>query len=173
VKTPATAKPYADPYVAGASLGAVLLASFVVAGRGLGASGAFTSVAAGLACAARPSFAHASALFGPYLAGEGPWREWLLFEVAGIAVGAFASAKLAGRVRREVERGAGVSSRGRLVSAFAGGAAMGIGAAMARGCTSGLALSGGALLGVGSWLFMGAAFAAAYLVAPLVRGAWR
>jgi hypothetical protein len=26
---------------------------------------------------------------------------------------------------------------------------------------------------VGSWVFIGAAFAAAYLVAPLVRRAWR
>src|SRR5207253_6480376 len=34
---------YADPYVAGAGLGLVLLASFVVAGRGLGASGPFAT----------------------------------------------------------------------------------------------------------------------------------
>ena len=34
------ARPYADPYVAGTCLGLVLLAAFVIAGRGLGASGA-------------------------------------------------------------------------------------------------------------------------------------
>jgi uncharacterized membrane protein YedE/YeeE len=50
---------------------------------------------------------------------------------------------------------------------------MGIGAMLARGCTSGLALTGGALLAVGSWLFMIAAFAGGYLLAPLVRKAWR
>jgi hypothetical protein len=72
-----------------------------------------------------------------------------------------------------VERGRGVSSRARLGAAFAGGAAMGVGAAFARGCTSGLALTGGALLGVGSWAFMGAAFAAAYAIAPLVKTAWK
>ena len=50
---------------------------------------------------------------------------------------------------------------------------MGAGAVLARGCTSGLALSGGALLSVGSWLFMIAAFAAAYAIAPLIKRAWR
>ena len=56
--------------------------------------------------------------------------------------------------------------------AVVGGSVMGIGAVFARGCTSGQALTGGALLSVGSWLFMGAAFAAGYAVAPLVRRAW-
>ena len=57
--------------------------------------------------------------------------------------------------------------------AFGGGAVMGLGAVLARGCTSGLALTGGALLSVGSWLFMIAAFAGAYALAPLLRRAWR
>ena len=39
-------RPYADPYLAGVALGLVLLASFVIAGRGLGASGAFATAAA-------------------------------------------------------------------------------------------------------------------------------
>jgi uncharacterized membrane protein YedE/YeeE len=56
--------------------------------------------------------------------------------------------------------------------AFGGGVAMGLGAVLARGCTSGLALTGGALLGVGSWLFMLAAFAGAYLAAPAWRRLW-
>jgi uncharacterized membrane protein YedE/YeeE len=50
---------------------------------------------------------------------------------------------------------------------------MGLGAVLARGCTSGQALTGGALLSVGSWLFMIAAFAAAFMVAPLVQRLWR
>jgi uncharacterized membrane protein YedE/YeeE len=72
-----------------------------------------------------------------------------------------------------VERGGGISRRGRLLAAALGGATMGMGAVLARGCTSGQALTGGALLSVGAWLFMLAAFAAAYLVAPLLRWAWR
>jgi uncharacterized membrane protein YedE/YeeE len=50
---------------------------------------------------------------------------------------------------------------------------MGLGAVLARGCTSGQALTGGALLSVGAWLFMLAAFAAAYLVSPFLRWSWR
>jgi uncharacterized protein len=42
----------------------------------------------------------------------------------------------------------------------------------ARGCTSGQALTGGALLSVGAWLFIGAAFAAAYVVAFVTRRSW-
>ncbi len=83
------------------------------------------------------------------------------------------SAWLAGRLRGEVERGRHVARGARLAVAFAGGAVMGVGAVLARGCTSGLALTGGALLSAGAWLFMLAAFAAAYLVAPLAARMWR
>jgi uncharacterized protein len=150
-------KPYADPYVAGVALGLVLLASFVLAGRGLGASGAFTRVADMVTAANR----------------QPPTDNWLLYEVAGVVLGGFASALLAGRVRREVARGPRLSRTSRLAFAFGGGAAMGMGAVLARGCTSGLALTGGALLSVGSWIFTLAAFASAYALAPLLRRAWR
>ncbi|MBF8248605.1 MAG: putative transporter component, partial [Bacteroidetes bacterium] len=43
-KTERTAQPYSNPYLAGLGLGLVLLAAFVVMGRGLGASGAFSSL---------------------------------------------------------------------------------------------------------------------------------
>ena len=59
-----------------------------------------------------------------------------------------------------------------MVYAFGGGAIMGIGAKLARGCTSGQALTGGALLSVGSWLFIIGAFAAGYLAAPLFKRQW-
>lgn len=160
-------KPYTDPYVAGTGLGLVLLAAFALTGRGLGASGAFTSSAAGVVAAVAPSRAAASPLFARYLGGDGPWHEWLLFEIAGVFIGGFLSALVAGRLRFVVERPP------RLTFAFLGGAVMGLGAVLARGCTSGLALTGGALLSVGSWLFMIAAFAGAYLLAPVVRRAWR
>jgi len=170
VKTP---RPYADPYVAGTALGLVLLAAFVFAGRGLGASGAFATSAAGVVAAASPARAVASPYFARYLTGDGPWHEWLLFEIAGVVIGGFLSALIAGRVRAAIERGPRISRGSRLVAAFAGGSVMGIGAVLARGCTSGLALTGGALLSVGSWLFMMAAFAGAYLFAPIVKRAWR
>ena len=165
---------YADPYLAGVGLGVVLLMSYVVAGRGLGASGAFASSAAGLVHAAAPARAEANAYFAQYLqSGVSPWRDWLVFELAGACIGGWLSAWLAGRARWEVERGRNVGVTPRLFAAGSGGAAMGVGAMLARGCTSGQALTGGALLSVGSWLFMIAAFASAYAVSPFIRKAWR
>jgi hypothetical protein len=49
---------------------------------------------------------------------------------------------------------------------------MGIGAKLARGCTSGQAITGGALLATGSWIFIGACFLAAYAAAPFFRKLW-
>jgi uncharacterized membrane protein YedE/YeeE len=164
---------YADPYLAGACLGLVLLAAFVITGRGLGASGAFATTVAGLSHAVAPAQTEANPYFARYLGGDGPWRDWLLFEIAGVVIGGALSAWVAGRLHREVERGAHAGARSRLGVAFAGGAVMGLGAVLARGCTSGIALTGGALLGVGAWLFMITAFAGAYLAAPVLRWMWR
>jgi uncharacterized membrane protein YedE/YeeE len=165
--------PYANPYLAGVGLGLVLLAAFVVMGRGLGASGAFASTAAGATALVAPAKAQSSALFAGYVnADGGAWTDWLIFEIIGVAIGGAASAWFAGRLRFEIERGPRVSRRLRLAGAFLGGAIMGVGAVLARGCTSGQALTGGALLSVGSWLFMLGAFGAAYIVAPAVKRAW-
>lgn len=164
---------YANPYVAGVGLGLVLLAAFVVTGRGLGASGAFATTAAGVTRAIDPARAGANPYFAKYLGGAGPWRDWLLFEILGVVAGGWTSARLAGRVRAEIERGPHASPTSRLAFAAAGGATMGVGSVFARGCTSGQALTGGALLSVGSWIFVAAAFAAAYAVAPLFKKAWR
>ena len=166
-------RPYADPYLAGAALGLVLLAAFLITGRGLGASGAFTTTPAGLTDAVAPARAAGSPLFARYLDADGPWRDWLLFEVIGVILGGFLSALAAGRLRHGIDRGPGITNRTRLAFAFAGGSIMGLGAVLARGCTGRLGVAGGALPSVGSWLFIAAAFAAAYLVSPLVRKAWR
>lgn len=163
---------YADPYLAGAALGLVLLGAFAWVGRGLGASGAFASTAAGTVAAIAPTQATASPLFAHYLTTPGPWLEWLSFELLGVMLGAWGSAALAGRVRLTIERTRGTAPASRLALAFGGGVLMAAGAVLARGCTSGQALTGGALLSVGSWLFLGVAFAVAYALAPLLRRTW-
>jgi len=182
---------YSDPYLSGVALGLVLLAAFVFAGRGLGASGAFAATATGTVAAIAPDYAASNPYFGRYLARPGgPWREWLLIEIVGVVIGGFLSAALARRLPKKgdsslfsrikgtaaffvVERGRGVSVASRLAMAFTGGTVMGVGAVLARGCTSGQALTGGALLSVGSWTFMLSAFAAGYMVAPALKRAWR
>jgi hypothetical protein len=167
-------KPYSSPYLSGIALGLVLLAAFVLAARGLGASGAFADAASGTVAAVAPAYAASNPYFDRYLSHPGgPWRDWLLLEIAGVLIGGFLSAALAGRLRRGVDRGRDVAVGSRLVTAFTGGGVMGAGAVLARGCTSGQALTGGALLSVGSWVFMASAFAAGYLVAPAMKRAWR
>jgi uncharacterized protein len=165
-------RPYADPYLAGVGLGLVLLASFVLAGRGLGASGAFATTAASVVQVTAPRVAEGNAFLTDHLTAGGPLRDWLVVEIIGVLVGGFLSAALAHRLAVRVERGAHVSATHRLASAAGGGALMGLGAVLARGCTSGQALTGGALLSLGAWLFIGAAFAAAYLVAYATRRSW-
>jgi len=166
--------PYANPYLAGVGLGLVLLAAYISAGRGLGASGAFASTAAALVHAISPASAGSNGYFARYLTdGGSPWRDWLVIELAGACVGGWLSARLAGGAHWAVERSRETRLRSRLLFAGAGGVAMGVGALLARGCTSGQTLTGGALLSVGSWLFMLMAFAAAYGVSPLIRRLWR
>jgi uncharacterized membrane protein YedE/YeeE len=166
-------RPYSNPYFAGIGLGLVLLAAFVLVGRGLGASGAFASAAAAASFTVAPGATRGNEYFARYLsAGGKPTVDWLVVELTGVVIGGLISATLAGRLNRTIERGPRITDRTRLVFAFTGGSIMGIGAMLARGCTSGQALTGGALLSVGSWIFMCAAFAAAYAAAPLFKRAW-
>ena len=164
-----------DPYLAGVGIGLVMLAAFVLVGRGLGASGAFSAVVTSGVSAAAPGYVASNPYFASAAASQsgGLLRDWLVVEVIGVTLGALVSGLAAGRTRLMIERGTGVSSGRRIAWAVAGGMLMGIGAKLARGCTSGQALTGGALLSVGSWLFVIAAFAAAYLVAPLALREWR
>lgn len=173
MNTTRSPRAYSDPYLSGIGLGLVLLAAFVLVGRGLGASGAFASTAAGIAAATAPQQAESSPLFAHYLGAQGPWLEWLSFQLIGVMAGAWLSARLSGRLRIAIEKPEQVGARSRLLSAFGGGLLMAVGAVLARGCTSGQALTGGALLSVGGWLFLAVAFAAAYALAPMLRRLWK
>lgn len=169
-------RPYTDPYLAGIGVGLVLLAAYVVVGQGLGASGAFASVVAwGTAAITGTTRAAMLPAVAPYLPFglTSPLSDWLVLELAGVVAGGFASAWMAGRLRREIARGPSVTSGQRMFAAVGGGVVMGVGAKLARGCTSGQALSGGALLSVGSWIFIASCFAAGYAFAPVARRLWR
>ena len=155
-------------------LGIVLLAAFVVMGRGLGASGAFSTAVATSVNAIAPEHAESNAFYARYL-GDGetsPMKDWLVFEVLGVLIGGFLSAALASRLELKVEKGPRITAGSRLVLALIGGALMGIGSKLALGCTSGQALSGGALLNLGSWAFMMFVFGGAYGLAWFLRRQW-
>ena len=169
-----------------AATGVALLATVLLTGASAAksrrryASMTAISVAAALTLAVAvnlvaPAHAQANEFYLGYLeSGVGhPLKAWLVFEVLGVLVGGFVSGALAGRLTRTVEKGPRISVRNRLLLAFAGGSLMGIGAKLARGCTSGQALSGGAVLNVGSWAFMMMVFAGAYALAWFVRRQWR
>jgi uncharacterized protein len=166
---------YWNPYLSGIGLGIVLLLAYVIMGRGLGASGAYSSVIAAIVNAIAPEHASSNHFYSEYL-GDGtknPLKDWLVFEVLGVLVGGFISGALAGRLKVTTEKGPRISVRGRLTYALIGGVLMGFGAKLARGCTSGQALTGGAVLNLGSWAFMMAIFAGGYAFAYFVRRQWR
>ena len=106
-------RPYADPYLAGVGLGLVLLASFVLAGRGLGASGAFATAAATSVHTVAPDAIAGNAYLVDHLTSGGPLRDWLVVEILGVIVGGFVSAALAAGLALRVERGAQPSMRQR------------------------------------------------------------
>lgn len=166
--------PYMNPYLAGIGLGLVLLAAFVIAGRGLGASGAFASLVSFAVNLIAPTHTAGNPFYEKYLSrASNPLQDWLVIEVIGILIGGFLSGYLARRTVLSVEKGPNISDRGRFAFAFVGGALMSIGAQCARGCTSGQALTGGALLNLGSWAFMLSVFAGGYAAAYFVRREWK
>jgi uncharacterized membrane protein YedE/YeeE len=164
------AKPYANPYAAGIALGLVLLACFALTGQGLSASGAFAAAASGAVDALAPRLAAQNSYFQGYLQTQ---TAAIVAQVAAVIAGGAVSACLNGRWRLGIERGPHVGGMARLFAAGAGGMLLGLGAMLARGCTSGQALSGGALLSVGSWAFMIAVFASAYATMPSLGRLWR
>lgn len=166
-------KKYMNPYLAGIGLGITLLLAFVIVGRGLGASGAMMRVTAWLTSLFSAEHVNNSVYLAKY-AGEGvnPFRNWLVFEVIGVAVGGLLSGILAGRLKFITEKGPQITNRMRWIFAFLGGGLMGFGARLAYGCTSGQALTGGATLALGSWAFMFAVFGGGYLMAYFVRRLW-
>lgn len=161
------------PVPAGILIGISMLMAFVVAGRGIGASGAMTRFVAWLQHSLLPEMTEASSYFGGYFAdGAHPLNDYVVFLVAGLIVGSFFAAWLSGELRIEVLRGPRSSIVYRLSLGLLGGILAGFAARLARGCTSGQALVGGAELSVGSWVFMMCIFAGGWMAAWFVRKQW-
>lgn len=164
---------YWSPYVAGFVLGLVLLATFVIMGRGLGASGALMRATTYAVDKVSPQHVDNNAYFANYAGGDkNPLHDWLIYEVIGVIIGGLLSGMLAKRLRFKTDKGPNITAPFRLAFAFLGGGLMGFGARLAQGCTSGQALTGGATLALGSWAFMMTMFAAAYAIAYFVRRQW-
>jgi uncharacterized membrane protein YedE/YeeE len=165
-------RPHWNPYLAGVLLGLVLLATYAVTGRGLGATGGYSAIAAWIAGTFSPEHVAANIVHAKYWNEGAPLLSWTLFLGAGVFIGALVSGLQGRRVQFSIERGPSIGDGNRIALAFAGGAIAAFGAKIAKGCTSGQALTGGAILNVGSLVFMLAVFAAAYALAYFARKEW-
>ena len=165
---------YMNPYLAGFFLGLVLLATIFLTGRGLGASGAVKSIVVASVDAFAPAHAEGSPFFGTYVGPgkDSPLKTWLVFEVAGVLIGGFLSGVISNRLKVVTESGPGVARNTRWFFAAVGGALFGIGAQLARGCTSGAALSGMAVLSTAGFITMIAIFGTGYAAAYFARRLW-
>lgn len=164
---------YVHPYLGGILLGIVLFLAFFLTGNGLGASGGLNRIIVWVQDMVAPEHVDRTAYLLKLAGGDkNPLDDWVVPMVFGTLAGGLASGWWNGRLKVETNKGPNISVRSRWLWAFVGGAIMGYGARMARGCTSGQALSGGATLSAGSWAFMFAVFAGAYAVAWFVRKLW-
>lgn len=161
-------KPFWNPLLAGLALGVVLLATFLVTGHGLGATGFTTRVSAWLASGV-PRLTGPDSYLGP-IAEDGIFSAWITWQVIGVVIGAFFAARLAHRYRVQIDGSKTLGTPRRMVTAFVGGLLAGLGARIAAGCTSGMGLSGAATLSIAGFTFLVAFFAVGLISSRLVRG---
>ncbi len=169
-------KPYINPYLGGVGMGLVLTFTYVVMGRGMGASGFYGSIASFIARLFAPESAGQNIFFQKYLdpsRAPHPLMDWLVFEIIGVMIGSFISGWLGRRLAFTYYKGPRISNTGRFLFAVGGGMMLAIGAQLARGCMSGQILSGSPLLNLGSWIVAMTMFGSGYITASFMRKEWR
>lgn len=164
---------YWNPYFGGFLLGILIILTFYFTGRGLGASGALKSVVVASVNTVSHEHAINNAYYTKFIKeGKSPLNNWLVFEAIGVLLGAFLSGAITGRLKFRVEHSPKITGKRRLIFALLGGILFGLGAQIARGCTSGAALSGMAVLATGGFITMLSIFGTGYLVAYFFRKNW-
>lgn len=164
---------YWNPYFGGFMLGILLIATFYITGRGLGATGGAKSAIITTVENVAPKFAADSEYYSKYYDEEkNPMKNWLVFETLGILAGALLSGALSGRVRFRIQHMPKISPSKRLLFAGIGGILFGFGSQLSRGCTSGAALSGASVLSLGGFISMIAIFGSAFAFAYFFRKLW-
>ncbi len=164
---------YWNPYFGGFLLGLILILTFFLTGRGLGASGAAKAVVTETVLKVAPTHATNNSYYAEqFSGGKSPINNWLVFEVIGVLAGAFISGSLSGRVYFRVQHSPKITARKRLGFALLGGLLFGFGAQFAKGCTSGAALSGMTVLSLGGYIAMLSIFGGGFLFAYFFRKLW-
>ena len=111
-------KQYINPYFGGVLLGLLLLATFYISGRGLGATGAVKTTIVTAVDKVAPKHTESSNYYSRFLTDDKhPMNNWLSFETIGILAGAFLSGAIGGRLKLTVEHSPKITSRTRLIAA--------------------------------------------------------
>jgi hypothetical protein len=156
------------PWAAALVLAMVVALSLLWTQRGLHVSGAFS-----LLCPT-PSGAHGELDAGACSILDMASKDWIGWMALGVFAGAVLTSFWRHRsVRLGVERGAAVTVPRRLALAAGGGLIVGIGAAMAGGCTSSIGLTGASLLSVGAFAFLGVFFLGGFVARIGFGRFWR
>lgn len=164
---------YWNPYFGGLLLGILIIFSFYMTGRGLGATGAMKSTVVATVETVSHTHAENNAYYSKFIGKDDSiLNNWLVFETIGILIGAFISGSLAGRIGWRTQHSPKITARRRLIFALIGGILFGLGSQIARGCTSGAALSGMAVLSTGGFITMISLFGSAFLFAYFFRKNW-
>jgi uncharacterized membrane protein YedE/YeeE len=148
------AGPAWSPYLVGALIGVLSMATFYFSAKPLGASSAYATLAGLLGRAVAPK--HTDSL--KYFQDKKPAVNWELMLVFGTVLGAFLAAWHGSELTGQwlplmwAARFGESSLPLRIVVALIGGVFMAFGARLAGGCTSGHGISGTLQLSVGSWI---------------------
>ena len=162
-----------NPYLGGFGIGVILFTIFLLIGKGLGASGSLTRLLIYGMGQVVPTFTSSIPYFQKYLGSEThPLYHWLFFMFIGMLGGSLIAGLRGRRTKMEIYKGPNTTNRRRMIAAVTGGILAAIGARLAGGCTSGLALTGASVLGLAAWVFFLSVFAAGLLVAFFMRREW-
>lgn len=143
-----------SPYLVGALIGLLSMATFYFSAKPLGASSAYAALAGMLGRVVAPKHTHSL----KYFQDNAPAVDWGFMLVAGTVVGAFLAAWQGSELTGQwlppmwAARFGEDSLTLRLAVALIGGVFMAFGARLAGGCTSGHGISGTLQLSVGSWI---------------------
>lgn len=160
-----------NPYLVGALIGLLSMATFYLSNKPLGVSTAYARLAGLLGYLfSKP---HTDSL--KFFQDKTPKVEWEVMLVFGIVGGAWLAAVSGGEFQAVLVPAMwaeqfGASPALRLGVAFAGGVIMAFGARLAGGCTSGHGISGALQLSVGSWIALAAFFIGGVATAALMYG---
>ena len=158
------------PLFAAAFMGTVVALSLLWTQKGIHVSGVFALLCPPPAVNVTAA-ASASSCSIHSLAANRDWMAWMVF---GLFIGALLTSLWKNRgFRFAIERGQGVSPVTRLVLAAGGGLLVGLGAALAGGCTSSIGLTGSALFSVAALVFLGVFFVGGFAASFFFGRFWR